>query len=77
MVDCLGNSPVLNPIENLWAILKDTMVDKHFTRAKDLEMAIKCRWIQKITAKYCKHLGHSMPCHLQAVIKNKGGHTKY
>ena len=63
-----GNSPDLNSIENLWAVLKDKMADEHSTSATNLEMAIKGIWTQKITAEYCKHLVHSMPCHLQAVI---------
>ena len=41
MFDCLGNSPDLNLIENLWPTLKDKVADKHPTIAKDLEMAKK------------------------------------
>ena len=76
-LDWLRNSPDLNPIENLWAILKDKVADELPTSAKDLEMAIKRIWTQQITAEYCKHVVHSMLCRVQAVIKNKGGHTKY
>ena len=32
-LDWPGNSPVLNPIENLWAILKDKAIDEHLTSA--------------------------------------------
>ena len=42
MFDWPGYSTDLNPIENLWAILKDKVADEHPTSAKDLEMAIKC-----------------------------------
>ena len=77
MLDWPGNNTDLNQIKNLWAILKDKKADEHSTSAKDLEMAIKRIRTQTVTAKYCKHLVHSMPCRLQAVIKIKGGHTKY
>ena len=75
MLDWLGNSPDLNPIENMLAILKEKVADKHPTNAKDLEMAIKGIWMQKITAEYCKHLVQFMLCCLQPVIKDKVGHT--
>ena len=58
-LDWPGNSPELNIIENLWAILKDQVADEHPTSAKDLKIAIKRKWMQKITAEYCKHLVHS------------------
>ena len=59
-MDWPDNSSYLNPIENLWAILKDKVANKHPISAKDLEIAIKRIWMQKITAEYCKHLVHSM-----------------
>ena len=43
-----GNSPDLNPIENLWAILKDKVADEHLTSVKDLEVAIKRIWTQRL-----------------------------
>ena len=73
MLDWLGNSTDLNLIENFWAILKDKVEDEHPTSAKDLKVGIKRICTQKITAKYCKHLVQSMPCRLQAVIKQKRG----
>ena len=77
MLDWPGDSPDLNPIQNWRAILKEKVADTHLTSAKNLEMAIKRISTQKITAEYSKLLVHSMLCCLQAVIKNKGGHTKY
>ena len=49
------DSPDLNSIENLWIILKDKVADEQPKSAKDLEMAIKHIWTQKIKAEYCKH----------------------
>ena len=76
-MDWPGNSPDRNPIDNLWAIPKDKVADENPTSANDLEMAIKRIRKQMITVECCKHLVHSMPCRLQAGIKNKGGHSKY
>ena len=36
-----GNRPDLNLIENLWAILKKEVADKHSTSTKDLEKTKK------------------------------------
>ena len=33
MLDWPGSTPDLNPIENLWAILKDKVIDEHLTSA--------------------------------------------
>ena len=76
-VDWPGISSDLNPIENLLAILKYKVADGNLTNAKNLEMAINCIRTQKNTVEYFKHLVHSMPCCLQAVVKSKNGHTNY
>ena len=71
-------SPDLNPIENLWAILKrrlaayespPTSVSNFFERVSE-------EW-NKIDQNLCKSLIESMPDRIQAVIKSKGGQTKY
>ena len=38
-LDWPDNNPDLNPIDNLWAILKDKVADAHPTSSKDLETA--------------------------------------
>ena len=43
-----------------------------------LEQAIKKVWVREMTtAEYCQNLEESMPKRLEAVIKFKGGPTKY
>ena len=77
VLDWPGNSPDLNPIENLWDILKDKVADKQPTSAKHLQEVIKESWVKDLTREYCSTLVASMPRRLQAVIEAKGGHTKY
>ena len=73
-----AHSPDLNPIENLWALLKKRVG----ARARDsdgvfdLWALIEEEW-GKITINECRKLVHSMPDRIQAVIKARGGYTKY
>jgi len=77
ILDWPGNSPDLNPIENLWTVLKDKVSEKHPANTKELQEAIKAVWVLELSAEYCRHLVESMPKRLEAVIKAKGGPTKY
>ena len=76
-LDWPGNSPDMNPIENLWTVLKDKVSEKQPTSAMELETAIKEVWASELSAEYCRSLVESMPRRLEAVIKAKGGPTKY
>lgn len=72
-----GNSPDMNPIENLWAILKMKVRNKMPSGRTSLIAAIIRCWFDEITPELCLKLADSMPKRLQSVIANKGGHTKY
>ena len=76
-LDWPGNSPDLNPIENLWMILKDKVAEKQPTSLENLKSAIREVWTKEITPEYCQHLVSSMPRRIKAVIAKKGGNTKY
>ena len=76
-LDLPGNSPDLNPIENLWAKMKNLVAEKQPSGGKALIETIKKVWVKRISADYCNSLMASMPHRLQAAIKVKGGHTKY
>ena len=76
-IDWPGNSPDLNPIENLCSLLKNKVTDRQPTSAQEMEMTIQLVWIHEITPEYCRNLVESMPRRLQAVLNNRGGHTKY
>ena len=72
-----GNSPDLNPIENLWTLMKNKVSEKQPTSGAELVKVIKEVWVKEISKEYCQSLIDSMPRRIEAVIKNKGGHTKY
>ena len=77
ILDWPGNSPELNPVENLWTVLKNKVSERQPTNAKMLEQAIKKVWVREMTTEYCQSLVESMPKRLEVVIKAKGGPTKY
>ena len=72
-----GNSPDLNPIENLWHIAKNYLEEKECKSVPEMKVAIRQLWHNQITRELCKTLARSMPTRLMAVINANGGHTKY
>lgn len=75
-MNCPANSPDLNPIENVWNVLKRNIDKRRPTNMDELRLAIKESW-GEIPSNLCHELVESMPRHLNAVIKAKGGPTKY
>lgn len=71
-----AQSPDLNVIENLWAILDQNVRNHQISNKNDLKNALKEEWA-KITPQTTRKLVESMPNRLKAVIDQKGGHTKY
>ena len=72
-----GNSPDLNPIENLWMILKRKVRLRSPKNMQELMFWIKYAWCREITPGFCKKLATSMPRRLKTVIKNRGLLSKY
>ena len=68
---------LINPSENLWNLMKTKVTEKKPSNLNELQQAIKKVWVTEISAEYCYNLLSSMPRRIQAVIKNKGGHSKY
>lgn len=72
-----GNSPDLNPIENCWAHLKRKIAQKRPKTKAEFKLAIDQSWKNDITTDYCRNLIKSMPDRIRAVMKARGGPTKY
>jgi len=76
-MDWPGNSPDLNPVENLWAIVKRKL-SKHNRSTKTLinEAIISIWYHDEELKKMCSNLEHSMPKRISMVLKSKGGHIR-
>lgn len=73
-----AQSPDINPIEHLWHHLKYRL-QQYPTPPKgvhELWERVEKEW-NEIPPETCQKLIESMPRRIQAVIKAKGGHTKY
>ncbi len=75
VLDWSANSPDLNPIENLWGIVKRKMRDTRPNNADELKATVKETWAS-IPPQQCHKLITSMPRQIEAVIKAKGAPTK-
>ena len=73
-----AQSPDLNPIEHLWSHLKRRLGEYERAPGGVLELweRVEQEW-NKIPASVCQGLIESMPRRVEAVLKAKGGHTKY
>ena len=68
----------LNPIENLWKYIKDLIArQRHRCRNRaDMKCALEDVW-PEISGDFLLKLCDSVPKRWAAVLKNKGGATKY
>lgn len=78
LLDWPAQSPDLNPIEHLWSHLKRRLATYPTEPKGMLELweRIEVEW-EKIPKETCLDLINSMPRRIAAVIKAKGGYTKY
>lgn len=71
-----SQSPDLNPMEHVWARLKTNLEGKIFRNKEELKLALQEKW-NAIEPQFLEKLVASMPHRMKAVIKSKGGATKY
>jgi transposase len=71
-----GNSPDLNPIENLWAHLAQNVSDRQPSSLIQLKEIIQEEW-GKVEVEFLNRLIFSMPTRLRTVLAKKGGKTSY
>lgn len=76
LIDFPPYSPDLNPIENLWSILKSRIEKRLAHTIDEVEKILKEEW-ESIDIDLLCHLIHSMPNRCQAVVKNHGHKVSY
>ena len=78
VLDWPAQSPDLNPIEHLWHYLKRRLMEYEDQAGgiNELWRRTEVEW-EKIPKEECQKLIESMPRRIAAVIRAKGGYTKY
>lgn len=76
-LDWPPQSPDLNPIENLWGLLKKKVWSHNFNSTTELKARIIAIWNHSFEKELLEKLAYSMSDRLRAVVKARGGPTRY
>jgi transposase len=76
VVDWPSNSPDLNPIENIWAVVKRSVEKKSPRNLEELEEIFRDEW-GKLNTNHVNKFVSSMKSRCEAVIAADGEHIKY
>lgn len=77
VLEWLGNSPDINPIENAWKVMKGKVQEAKSTSLPQLQQITENVWYNKMDLQYFTGLVESMPHKIAAVIKANENMTKY
>lgn len=75
-LDWPSNSPDVNPMENVWAPLKDRVAARGAKNLDQLEQFIREEWA-KLSREFAEHLVNSMPNRMQALMDAGGDAIDY
>ena len=73
-----GNSPDMNPIENLWESLKNEIHSEPISTKRELIQKLINVWFHsEKNSRFCKNFIECMPERIKALKSSKGRQTKY
>ncbi|CAM4947810.1 unnamed protein product, partial [Rotaria socialis] len=76
MIDWSSNSPDINPIENMWSILKRRVEKRKPSNIDELDQFLHEEW-QKVETNIINNLANSMKSRCLAIIDSKGERINY
>jgi transposase len=85
VMECSPCSPDLNPIENLWALLKakiyelrpDLVHMRNNDQTKEILVATAQQAWDELDIRHLEHLSETMPHRVEAIIESDGWYTPY